>query len=45
MAIGNHTKTRLKVGDKVGVKYVQDACLECEMCRKGYESSCMEGPV
>lgn len=45
VAIGAQTKTRLKVGDKVGVKYVQDACLECEMCRRGYESSCVEGPV
>jgi D-arabinose 1-dehydrogenase-like Zn-dependent alcohol dehydrogenase len=45
VAIGARTQTRLKVGDKVGVKYVQNACLECEMCRRGYESSCEEGPV
>ncbi|KAE8539370.1 hypothetical protein D1P53_004470 [Cryptococcus gattii VGV] len=43
VAIGQGTKTSLKIGDRVGVKYIQDACLECEMCRKGYESSCFNG--
>lgn len=29
--------TRVKVGDKVGVGCIVDACLDCDMCREGHE--------
>lgn len=28
-------------GDRVGVKWVADACLNCDYCRVGYESNCI----
>jgi propanol-preferring alcohol dehydrogenase len=40
VAIGKHTTTQLKVGDKVGIKWIADACLECSYCRQGYEPLC-----
>merc|ERR1712142_327764 len=33
----------LKVGDKVGVGYFIDSCLECEFCSAGQEYNCKEG--
>ena len=32
--------TKFKVGDQVGVGCLVDACLECDMCRKGEEQKC-----
>ncbi|KDQ07027.1 hypothetical protein BOTBODRAFT_149416 [Botryobasidium botryosum FD-172 SS1] len=40
VAIGEHSDTDLKIGDKVGIKWIADCCLKCEMCRKGYEPAC-----
>lgn len=39
VAIGEHTQTTLKIGDKVGVKWLADSCLHCEFCRRGFEQS------
>lgn len=40
VAIGEHTVTELKIGDKVGIKWLADSCMQCEMCRKGFEQNC-----
>src|SRR5712672_2770021 len=40
VAIGTHTiKSPVKIGDRVGVKWLADSCLQCEQCRKGLEQS------
>eukprot|EP00644_Phytophthora_capsici_P010815 jgi/Phyca11/542430/estExt2_Genewise1Plus.C_PHYCAscaffold_90341 len=39
-AIADNTKTNLKVGDPVGVKWLAHSCLGCEDCRKGHETTC-----
>ena len=40
VAIGAHTaRSPVKVGDRVGIKWLADSCLECELCRKGLEQS------
>lgn len=37
-AIGAQTiGNRVKIGDRVGVKFLARACLNCEMCLKGFE--------
>jgi propanol-preferring alcohol dehydrogenase len=41
VAIGESSTTSLKVGDRVGIKWLADSCLECEFCRKGYEPLCV----
>ncbi|EIW68394.1 hypothetical protein TREMEDRAFT_57311 [Tremella mesenterica DSM 1558] len=30
----------VKVGDRVGIKWMADSCLDCEFCRKGLEMTC-----
>ncbi|KLO12166.1 mannitol-1-phosphate dehydrogenase MPDH1 [Schizopora paradoxa] len=41
VAIGNGTtKTSVKVGDRVGITFMGESCLECEMCMKGHEAQC-----
>ncbi|KAJ3513849.1 hypothetical protein NLJ89_g2714 [Agrocybe chaxingu] len=40
VAIGDHSGDAVKVGDRVGVKWIGKVCGRCEMCRKGHESSC-----
>ncbi|KAL0947800.1 hypothetical protein HGRIS_013873 [Hohenbuehelia grisea] len=46
VAIGEHTTySPIKVGDRVGLKWIAKACLRCEMCRKGAESSCPDSFV
>ncbi|KDQ59946.1 hypothetical protein JAAARDRAFT_56868 [Jaapia argillacea MUCL 33604] len=41
VAIGEHTMNKdVKVGDRVGLKWIAEACLRCELCRSGEESSC-----
>jgi propanol-preferring alcohol dehydrogenase len=41
VAIGGHTvDSPVKVGDRVGIKWLADSCLQCEQCRKGLEQ-CM----
>jgi len=32
--------TELKVGDRVGVAWLHDACLRCEYCQTGWETLC-----
>ncbi|GMF21187.1 unnamed protein product [Phytophthora lilii] len=44
-AIGEHTRTNLKVGDAVGVKWLAHTCLGCGDCRKGYETTCVSAGV
>lgn len=40
VAIGNHTPdSPVKIGDRVGIKWLADSCLDCEQCRKGLEQS------
>jgi len=39
-AIGTHSVSTVKVGDRVGVKWIGNVCGQCEMCRKGHDSSC-----
>ena len=40
IAIGkNTTGSPVKLGDRVGVKWIADSCRNCEQCRKGYEQS------
>lgn len=39
VAIGEHTQNKnVNIGDRVGIKYLAESCLDCEMCRKGAES-------
>ncbi|KAI0726812.1 chaperonin 10-like protein [Fomitopsis betulina] len=43
VAIGQHSKSSvIKLGDRVGTKYVVGSCLQCEMCRRGFEQNCAE---
>lgn len=40
VAIGANTaKSEIKVGDRVGIKWLADSCLDCENCRNGREQS------
>ncbi|KAI0729795.1 GroES-like protein [Fomitopsis betulina] len=41
VAIGAHTQgSPIKLGDRVGIKWLAYSCLDCELCRKGLEQSC-----
>ncbi|PCH35294.1 GroES-like protein [Wolfiporia cocos MD-104 SS10] len=41
VAVGAHTQgSPVKVGDRVGIKWLAYSCLDCEQCRKGIEQSC-----
>lgn len=41
VAIGEHSLNKtVKVGDRVGLKWVGSACLTCDMCLHGAESNC-----
>ncbi|GAA5882563.1 hypothetical protein JCM3774_002350 [Rhodotorula dairenensis] len=43
VAIGKGTKTKLKLGDAVGIKWLATACLDhCEDCLSGNEGLCAE---
>ena len=42
--IGSHVST-LKVGDRVGVGYQQEACFECAFCKSGNEQFCAQQKV
>ncbi|MFX1706704.1 NAD(P)-dependent alcohol dehydrogenase [Chitinophaga sp. CC14] len=37
--------TGLKVGDRVGIGYQQEACFECEFCKAGTEQFCTQQKV
>ncbi|KAI0819392.1 GroES-like protein [Trametes gibbosa] len=44
VAIGAHTQgSPVKLGDRVGIKWLAYSCLDCEPCRKGLEQSCLNG--
>ncbi|KAH9054533.1 GroES-like protein [Lactarius vividus] len=41
VAIGAHTvDSPVKIGERVGIKWLADSCLQCEQCRKGLEQCC-----
>ncbi|KAF5370380.1 hypothetical protein D9758_006893 [Tetrapyrgos nigripes] len=41
VAIGAHTvDSSVKVGDRVGLKWIAKSCLRCELCRKRMEACC-----
>ncbi|MCL6362614.1 zinc-dependent alcohol dehydrogenase, partial [Pectobacterium polaris] len=41
VAIGKDTvHSPVKIGDRVGVKWIAYSCLNCEQCRKGFEQNC-----
>jgi len=40
VALGEHSDTELKVGDKVGIKWIAHSCNRCSFCRQGYEPLC-----
>lgn len=40
VAIGEHTDTDLKIGDRVGIKWIATSCNKCSFCRQGYEPLC-----
>ncbi|KAJ7232046.1 chaperonin 10-like protein [Mycena haematopus] len=43
VAIGEHTVgSPVKIGDRVGVKWLAKVCLNCEMCRTGYDACCSQ---
>lgn len=40
VAIGRNTvDSPVKLGDRVGIKWIANSCLNCEQCRKGREQS------
>lgn len=40
VAVGAHTQdSPVKLGDRVGIKWLAYSCLDCEPCRKGIEQS------
>ncbi|PFH53519.1 hypothetical protein AMATHDRAFT_137183 [Amanita thiersii Skay4041] len=40
VAIGQHTHApQVKVGDRVGLKWIADVCGHCDMCRQAHEQS------
>ncbi|KAF7322135.1 Mannitol-1-phosphate dehydrogenase [Mycena kentingensis (nom. inval.)] len=44
VAIGENTDhSPVKLGDRVGIKWLAYSCLTCEQCRKGREQNCPEG--
>ncbi|KAI0696821.1 GroES-like protein [Cytidiella melzeri] len=44
VAIGAHTQdSPVQLGDRVGIKWLADSCLDCESCRKGLEQVCAKG--
>jgi len=46
VAIGAHTiNSPVNIGDRVGVKWLADSCLQCEQCRKGLEQSCAKAKL
>lgn len=40
VAIGANTvNSPVKLGDRVGIKWLANSCLTCEACRRGFEMS------
>jgi len=40
VALGAHSDTDLKIGDRVGIKWIASSCNKCSFCRQGYEPLC-----
>jgi len=46
VAIGEHTaNSPVKLGDRVGIKWLANSCLACEFCRKGFEQNCVNAQL
>lgn len=46
VAIAENTPySPVKLGDRVGIKWLADSCLQCESCRKGWEQNCSAAKV
>ncbi|KAJ7173932.1 chaperonin 10-like protein [Mycena crocata] len=46
VAIGSGTvNAPVKIGDRVGIKWLADSCLNCEQCRKGREQNCLNAKL
>ncbi|KAF8692314.1 hypothetical protein AX14_010129 [Amanita brunnescens Koide BX004] len=46
VAIGRDTvHSPVKIGQRVGIKWLAYSCLDCEMCRKGLEQACPEAKL
>ncbi|KAL0578081.1 alcohol dehydrogenase [Marasmius crinis-equi] len=46
VAIGENTfNSPVKVGDRVGIKWLANSCLNCEDCRKGREQNCSKAAL
>ncbi|KAF8178270.1 mannitol-1-phosphate dehydrogenase [Pholiota molesta] len=46
IAIGKHTvHSPVKIGQRVGVKWVADSCYDCEQCRLGHEQNCINAKL
>ncbi|KAF9017313.1 NAD(P)-binding protein [Hymenopellis radicata] len=37
-----HNNSPVKLGERVGIKWLADSCLNCEDCRKGREQNCSQ---
>ena len=42
VAIGDNSDSPLKIGSRVGIKWLADSCLDCELCRTGLEAHCAQ---
>ncbi|EST05407.2 Alcohol dehydrogenase GroES-like protein [Kalmanozyma brasiliensis GHG001] len=40
VAVGPGSEDYVQVGDRVGIKWIADACLNCEYCRLSHEINC-----
>ncbi|KAF5314517.1 hypothetical protein D9611_007117 [Ephemerocybe angulata] len=46
VAIGRDTaESPVKIGDRVGIKWIAYSCLNCEQCRKGLEQNCAKAKL
>ncbi|SJX63022.1 probable ADH3-alcohol dehydrogenase III [Sporisorium reilianum f. sp. reilianum] len=42
VALGQGAEEYVQVGDRVGIKWIADACLNCEYCRLSHEINCAQ---
>lgn len=42
VALGPGSQEYVQVGDRVGIKWIADACLNCEWCRLTHEINCAQ---
>ncbi|KAF5389319.1 hypothetical protein D9757_003472 [Collybiopsis confluens] len=46
VATGQNTfNSPVKTGDRVGIKWLADSCLNCEHCKKGREQNCLKAKL